>query len=322
MITVWELGSEKKEVNTTSFERWQIAKTLSWVDCFYLSAKELENISNKTKIPVDELKNSIDPIRRPHVVTFDNYSLIIFRGLYEEEGKMKTAPVGIFFFEKDILTIHDKPILGLESLRKLPKKNILDMFRKGAPYFVYRFMSFVIDDFFTLMEEVEDEISRLEDQVVHEPNESVTKTIFVEKRNLIAIYKSLVANREVLSALEKQYIREFKKEDLRLLRDLYNDTTQLIDLVTTHRDMLTSILDMYLSSISNNLNKVMKTLTIISAFVMVPTMIAGIYGMNFQKTSAWNMPELYWAHGYLFALGIMVFAVILLALWFRKRGWM
>jgi magnesium transporter len=142
---------------------------------------------------------------------------------------------------------------------------------------------------------------------------------------LIHIHKALIANRDVISAIEKRYLEEFKDEDLRSFRDLYHDTAQLIDLVSTSRDVLTSILDMYLSSVSNNMNKVVKTLTALSAFVLIPTLIASIYGMNFHGGDGahpWNMPELYWQHGYLFALGLIALSFIGTFIYFKKKDWL
>jgi magnesium transporter len=102
---------------------------------------------------------------------------------------------------------------------------------------------------------------------------------------------------------------------------LYDDVTQLIDTEATYRDILTGTLDIYLSSVSNNLNQVMKTLTIVASFVLIPTLISGIYGMNFQF-----MPEIHTElgkkFGYYFALGLMAFSVIFTYLFFRKKGWM
>lgn len=322
MLTIWELSSAKKEVSSVSLEKWHVGKTLSWVDCFQPTDKELHQISQKTKIPFADLKTSIDPNKRPHVISFNSHSLIIFRGLYQKKGKFHTAPVGIFLFKNDIITLHDQPILGLENLRKLPKKSLLEIFKRGAPYFVEMFMNSVINDFFSFIEEIEDDVGKLEDEVVHKPGEMFTKRIFIQKRKLIYTHKSLVANREVIAAIEKEYLREFKDEDLRMLRDLYNAIAQLIDLVSTYRDMLTSILDMYLSSVSNNLNQIIKTLTVISAFVLVPTLIASIYGMNFQKIGPWSMPELYWEHGYLFSLALMLVSVIITYFFVKKKGWL
>ncbi len=323
MITVWELDSRKKEVKPVSLEKYQIGRTLSWVDCIRPTQKDFEALSKKTKLPVDALKSSIDPNTRPHVIPYDKYSLIICRAPYHQEnGIVRPVPVALVLFKDDIITLHDEPIQALDAFRSLPLGQLLMIFRRGAPYFVYRFLEACIGNFFDVMEEIERNIDAIEDHVLSRPNETVTHHILAQKRELIYTHKALLANRDVISGLEKEYLREFKKEDLRLFRDLYHDTAQLIDLVSTSRDILTSILDMYLSSVSNSMNKVVKTLTALSAFVLIPTLIASVYGMNFQKVSPWNMPELYWDYGYFFALGLIGLSFLVVFLWFKRKDWL
>ncbi len=330
MIKVWELHAFQKEIREVSIEKWQVGKTLSWVDCYQPSEREFQLLSQKTGIPAEELKDSIHPAKRPHVIPYDGYSLIIFRAPHEVHGQLSgvhlaevsTTPVGVFMFKNDVITIHNKKINALEEFRKLPKQQLMMIFTRGAPYFVYRFMDAAIGDFFEVMDQLEDNIGAIEDEVLESPRAAVTKKIFMQKRTLIYSHKALVANRDVLSALEKQYISDFKREDMKVFRDLYNDTAQLLDLVATYREILTSILDMYLSSVSNNLNRTVKTLTALSAFVMIPTLIASIYGMNFHDVSPWNMPELYWKYGYFFALGLMVLSLVIVYIWFKRKDWL
>ena len=134
--------------------------------------------------------------------------------------------------------------------------------------------------------------------------------------------KALAANREVISSIEKEYVSNIDKKNIKRFRTLYNDVTQLIDTEGTYRDILTGILDVYLSSVSNNLNKVMKTLTIGASFILIPTLIASIYGMNFNTASPYNMPELLWNYGYFFALGSMVLSVSITYIFFKRKGWL
>lgn len=327
MLSILQLSLKRKEVQRVSFDKWSIGNTLTWVDCFKPTTKELEQISSKTKISTHDLKETISINKRPHVIPYKNYSLVIFHGFYNiNENKtneiLNVAPVSIILFKNDIITIHDKPVRGIDDFRNLDRKQVLEIFRKGAPYFIYRFMDCIIENFFELADKIGDDMNKTEKMVVKEPKEAVTRNIFTLKRKLIYINKSLIANREVVASLEKRYLKEFKEEHLGLLRTLYYDIAQLIDLVGTYRDISTSILDMYLSMISNSLNKVMKILTVLSAFVLIPTMISGIYGMNFQKVSPFNMPELYWIYGYPFALGLMLISMFVIYFWFRRKGWL
>ena len=146
--------------------------------------------------------------------------------------------------------------------------------------------------------------------------------IFSIKKTLIFFHRALTANREVISSIEKEYVANIDKKNIKRFRALYNDVAQLIDMEGTYREILTGTLDIHLSSTSNNLNQAMKTLTIVASFVLVPTLISGIYGMNFVNNSPYNMPELYWQYGYFFALGLMLFSIIAVYIFFKKKKWL
>lgn len=322
MIKIRELDIKKNKVEILKLDNWNIGESLSWVDCFNPTDDELKHLSQKTSIALEDLKTSFDPNKRPHVIPYDNYSLIIFRAPYKENGVYTTAPVGIFIFKNDVITIHSKPVEAIADFRELPDKQNLMIFKKGAPYFVYRFIDAAVGDFFKVMDEISDSVEAIENKVLHNVSKVVPKEIFEQKRVLIYTHKALVANRDVISSLEKQYLQEFTPEVLRILRNLYNDITQLIELATTYREILSNILDMYLSSVNNNLSKVVKTLTIISTFVLIPMFIASIYGMNFHTENVFNMPELSWKYGYPFALLLMLLSMTISYLWFKKKEWL
>lgn len=322
MLTIRELNALKKEASETNINKWKPGKNISWIDCFNPDESELKKISELTKLPLKSIKENLNPKKKAHVDVFNNYSVISFHGPCEDQTNHKTATISVIIFKNGILTIHTKAMISLEKIRRMQKSQLAEIMNKGAYYFMCVLMDNSTDDFFHSLEAIEENINKLEDQVITAPSGEVSKRIFIQKRNLIYTYKSLIANREVISSLERQHSKSFNKEDLSMLKEVYSDTTHLIDLVTSYRDILTSLLDAYLSSISNSMNKVMQTLTLITAFIMVPTLIAGIYGMNFQRTGPLNMPELYWAFGYPFAIGLMVVSVIFLYMLFRKKGWL
>jgi len=172
------------------------------------------------------------------------------------------------------------------------------------------------------MDELDEKIDVIEDRVVGKPDKITVENIFSVKKTLIYFHRALTANREVISSIEKEYVADIDKKNIKRFRALYNDVTQLIDTEGTYRDILTGTLDIYLSSVSNNLGQIMKTLTVISAFVLIPTLISGVYGMNFTRNSQYNMPELYWQYGYFFALGLMLFSIISMYIFFRRKGWL
>jgi len=135
----------------------------------------------------------------------------------------------------------------------------------------------------------------------------------------------LLSNRETVSQIVKQNVLHLNNKDVLNFEDISNDINQLIDMVNTHKEILTGALEIHASTISNQMNDVIKKLTVVASFAMIPTLIASIYGMNFggpTGQSTWNMPELAWAYGYPFALGLMVVSCIALFWWFKKNRWL
>ena len=295
-----------------------------WANCVNPTKKELKDISEKAKIPLNDLKKVLDEGERPKVSDLENYSLIIVRTTLIEHDEILTTPVSIFISKNknNIITITLKEVTPINNIKQLVAAKKIDLHEKGISFFTYRIIDEVLDAYFLIFETLEDKIDVIEDKVIEKPDKTTVKSIFIIKKTLIYFHKALTANREVISAIEKEYVANIDKKNIKRFRALYNDVTQLIDTEGTYRDILTGTLDVYLSSVSNNLGQVMKTLTVISAFVLIPTLISGIYGMNFNNASIYNMPELYWQYGYFFALGLMLFSMIMAFIFFRRKGWL
>ena len=224
--------------------------------------------------------------------------------------------------KNNIITISLKETDAIRKIKQLIDSKKMDVHDKGISFFTYRLLDEVLDAYFSVLDTIEERIDLIEDHVIEKPDKISVRNIFSVKKTLIYFHKALAANREVISSIEKEYVSNIDKKNIKRFRALYNDVTQLIDTEGTYRDILTGTLDVYLSSVSNNLNKVLKTLTIGASFILIPTLISGIYGMNFSSNSPWNMPELYWQYGYFFALGFMVLSVVASYLFFKKKGWM
>ncbi|MFH0867931.1 MAG: CorA family divalent cation transporter, partial [Candidatus Woesearchaeota archaeon] len=197
----------------------------------------------------------------------------------------------------------------------------IDLYTKGISYFTYRLLDEILNAYFSILDTLEEKIDKIEDKVIEKPDKATVGNIFSVKKTLIFFHRALAANREVITSIEKEYVANIDKKNVKRFRALYNDVTQLIEMEGTYRDILTGTLDVYLSSVSNNLNHVIKTLTIGASFVLIPTLIASIYGMNFEF-----MPEIHTAlgqrFGYYFALVLMALSIIISYAFFKKKGWM
>ena len=297
--------------------------SVCWADCTAPSEEELKLISENTNIALDELNEALDQEERPKVSDLENYSLIIVRTPWDENGVVSTLPIAIFISKtkNNVVTLSLQETKAIKRIKELLKINKVELHEKGVGFFTYSLIDEMLSEYFTIIDRIEETIDEIEEEVVQRPGKRTIEKIFAIKKTLIFFHRALTANREVISAIEKEYITQIDKKNIKRFRNLYNDAIQLIDTETTYRDILTGTLDIYLSSISNNLNQVVKTLTVITAFVLVPTLIAGIYGMNFTNASPLNMPELHWKYGYFFALSLMVLSTAGMYWFFKRKGW-
>ncbi|OPY84394.1 MAG: Magnesium transport protein CorA [Syntrophus sp. PtaU1.Bin208] len=177
-------------------------------------------------------------------------------------------------------------------------------------------MDAVVDQYFLILENLEERIEGLEENLVKAPSTGFLSTLQELKKEMILLRKSLWPLREMLTGLERSESPLISKSTLLYVRDIYDHTIHIIDTMETFRDMLASMLDIYLSTISNRMNEIMKVLTVIATLFMPLTFIAGIYGMNFKY-----MPELEWRWGYAMVWVLLLAIAGGMLLYFRKRKW-
>jgi magnesium transporter len=189
--------------------------------------------------------------------------------------------------------------------------------RVGADYLFYSLIDAIVDHYFVVLEHIGDWVEDVYERVTLDPSRSDLNDIRLLKRELLYMRRSVWPLREVVSRLQHQDSPLLSRETLPYLRDVYDHTIQIIDTIETFRDMLGSVMDVYLSSLSNRMNEVMKVLTIIATIFIPLTFVAGIYGMNFT----W-MPELHWRYGYFYALGIMAVVAGGMIVYFRRKRWL
>ena len=187
----------------------------------------------------------------------------------------------------------------------------------GADYLAYTLLDTVVDYYFLTVERIGDRVEVFDERLLSDPQPSDIQSLHHYKRNLMVLRRAVWPLREVGAAVAKSETGLISEEVRIFWRDLYDHVVQVIDMVETSRDMLSSMHDTYLSSLSNRMNEVMKVLTIISTIFIPLTFIAGIYGMNFEY-----MPELRWKDGYLLVWGLMIVISIALLFYFRRRRWL
>jgi magnesium transporter len=188
--------------------------------------------------------------------------------------------------------------------------------KSGPDYLAYALIDDIVDNYFIVMEKIEERVEDLEEElVVSATRESVWK-INRLKKDMIFLRKAVWPLREVITGLERAESPLIKESTHIYLRDVYDHTIQVIDTLETLRDMVSGMLDIYLSSLSYRMNEIMKVLTLIATIFIPLTFVAGVYGMNFRY-----MPELNWEYGYVAVWGVMIVMVVLMLFYFRKRQW-
>ena len=316
MITAYQ--HKKGRVVKGGLENLSKSSIFVWIDAFEPTKKELKRIANASGIPLRDLKIAVEEEERPKIIDLEGpFSLIIFGSPSFEKDEITTTPVFIYISKARnyVITIRNKDTKSISKIKEVieTKKNLVD---RGSSYFLYRLLDEILNTYFFVLDDVEARIDKIEDNVVKTPGIGIVEDIFETKKTLIYFTKTITANREVIASIGREYLPDIDKKIAKQFITLYNDTVQLVDMSSTYRDILTGTLDTYLSSVSNNLNQVMKTLTVGASFVLMPTLIASIYGMNFK-----GMPELYWTYGYFFALGLMVFSIFAMWLFFKRKKW-
>ena len=265
------------------------------------------------------LEDILNTEQRPKMEDYENYIYVVLNILQydESKGEVVKDQVSLILAKNTLISLQEKETDIFIPIIQRIKNGKGRVRTRGADYLAYTLLDAIIDHYFVLIEKVGEDITSLEEELMQNPASQTVKRIHHLRREMIFLRKSVWPLREVISSLERGESALIQDTTLFYLRDIYDHTIQVMDTIETFRDMLSGMLDIYLSSVSNRLNAVMKVLTIIATIFMPLTFIAGIYGMNFKY-----MPELEWRWGYpLILLTMLAIAVFMLAS-FKRRKWL
>ncbi|MDZ7699962.1 MAG: magnesium/cobalt transporter CorA [Deltaproteobacteria bacterium] len=250
------------------------------------------------------LEDMVNGYQRPKLEEFENYIFLTLKMLsYDtEKNELGMENASLVIGADYVLSVHEKAGHVFAPIRERLRKARGRIRKKGVDYLYYALIDAIVDNYFGVLEKMGEEIERLEEELLENPGTPTLQQIHDIKRELIFLRKSVWPLREVISALKREDSGLIQETTRIYLQDVYDHTIQVMDTVETFRDMVSSMLDIYLSMVSNRMNEVMKVLTIMASIFIPLTFIAGIYGMNFEI-----MPELKWPWGY-----PMVWAVVVL----------
>lgn len=259
----------------------------------------------------------LNTTQRAKIEDYGEQIFIVLKMLYMEDGVLEQEQVSIVFTDKFIFSFQ-------ESERKIfaPIKDRLAVtntrMRKGGPdYMAYALTDIIIDYYFSVLEEMNNEIEEIEETLWLDTNSDALPSIHKVRRQLLQFRKSVWPLRENINSLVRDESKLIHKETRLFLRDVADHTFQIVDNLDSNREMISSLHDMHQTNISNKMNEVMKVLTIIATIFIPLTFVAGIYGMNFEY-----MPELSWHYSYPVAWVVMILMTIGMLIFFKKRKWL
>ncbi|MEC4812361.1 MAG: magnesium/cobalt transporter CorA [Scytonema sp. PMC 1069.18] len=295
-------------------------ESVSWVEVQGLGDAEiLQRLGQVFDLHPLVLEDIVNVTERPKIEDYEDHLVIICRMVVPKEKKygFYSEQVSLVLGERYLLTVQEEPEHDcLEGVRSRISNNKGIIRKRGADYLTYCLLDAIVDGYFPVLERYGERIEKLEEEVIVNPNRRTLQKIYKVRRELLQLRRYIWPQRDVINTLirdENQLMSDYVRI---YLRDCYDHTVQVMDMIETYRELATGLMDVYLSAVSNRMNEVMKFLTVMSSIFIPLTFIAGVYGMNFE-----NMPELKSRWGYFITWGVMVGIASVLIFIFWRRGW-
>jgi magnesium transporter len=323
-ITVFDYDEahlQEKEIKTVGeCRQFKDSPTVAWIHIEGIHDTQiLEELGTVFGLHPLTLEDILNTDQRPKMEDFCEYIYIVLKTFYnhaDENNETTSEQISIILGPTFVISFQEKETDIFKPIRERIRAGKGRLRKSGADYLAYSLIDTIVDNYFTILEHLGEKIEIIEESLVKNPSTQTLQAIQHLKREMIFLRKSVWPLRETISSLERTECQLIQESTGLFLKDIYDHTIQVIDTIETFRDMLSGILDIYLSSISNRMNEIMKVLTIIATIFMPLTFLAGVYGMNFKY-----MPELEWHWGYFFILGIMITIAVSMLVYFRKKRW-
>jgi magnesium transporter len=256
--------------------------------------------------------------QRPKLEDYGEYLFAVLNmlSIEEETGRLLSEQVSIILGDRFVLSVQEEVGDLFGPVRERLRTGKGKLRKMGADALAYSLLDAVVDGYFTILETLGDQVEALEEELVTNPTPETLHALHGQKRELIFLRHSIWPLRELIGSLERGESPLLSEQLAPYLRDLYDHTIQVLETVESLRDTLSGLLDIYLSSISNRMNEIMKVLTVISTLFIPLTFIVGVYGMNFRF-----MPELEWHWGYPVVWGVMITVAGFMLRYFHRKGW-
>lgn len=292
--------------------------TVVWLDALDPSREDMDFLSGEFGFHPLAIGDYFTPHPRPKIDEFPGYYFIVAHvvNYSTRDEELRTIELDMFVGKNYLVTAHEVDLPLLDKVAVAWQKDPR-LTSGGAGMLLYDVMDALVDSYFPILDEIEDQLDEIEDAIFAQVPQKSAERIFKLKRALLVFRRIAAPLRDVLNALLRRDQPLFSDLAITYLRDVYDHTLRVSDTIDTYRDVLTGAMDAYLSVISNQLNGVMKTLTVVATVLISMQVISGVYGMNFKY-----MPELSWRYGYEAALGLMAVISLGLLYYFKRIKWL
>lgn len=291
--------------------------------------KVLEDIVGTFSIHRLVMEDVVNTYQRPKMEEHHEYLFIVSRILYRHEDQLMNEQLSIFLWKDLLITLVEDHNDDFEPVRSRIRTGKGNIRLTAVDYLAYALLDSIVDRYFPLLEELGESLDEIESTLFEKPSRETVQRVQNIKRDLILFRKTIFPERDKISDMLRTGSDQISENTKVYLRDTYDHSIQVMDFVETQKEISASLMDIYLSSVSNRMNQVMKVLAIISTIFIPLTFIVGVYGMNFSmedpasgKSLPMNMPELYHPYGYPAIMLLMVLIVLFQIVFFWKKGWL
>ncbi len=296
---------------------------MTWIDILGTPDNEmLETLEEKKRMHPLALEDVVTIGQRPKIDEYADGLFIVGKWFHLRE-KLVMKQVSMYVGDNFVITFQERPGDSFRPIRERIRSRKGRLRTSGGDYLAYAVIDLLIDNIFPLLEAFGDILEEIEDEIIGHPKKGTLQSIHKVKRELMLLRKGIWPMRTILSSLMREERPIITKETRLYLKDTYDHAIQIMDIIDTYRDLGSGLQDLYMNSMSNRMNEVMKVLTIIATIFIPLSFITGLYGMNFNpQASPFNMPELNWYFGYPFALLLMMCMTGVMLIYFRYKRWL
>ncbi|NHJ87251.1 MAG: magnesium/cobalt transporter CorA [Asgard group archaeon] len=315
---IYDQDNYEEGVKTNELPVIQETSKIKWLNIIGVqNSLMLKELGEKYSIHPLIIEDIQSPDQRLKIDYFADYVYFVLKSIdYDENNELIIEQISIVLGDNFLISFQEYDPDEFDTIRVRLSTARGRVRKMGDDYLAYTLLDVLIDNFFIFLENFGDKIDLLEDELITEPDKETLQTIYKLKRDILLIRKSIWALRDALSRLSRGETDFVKDSTLIYYRDVYDHVIQIVDTIETYREMLSGMLDIYLSSISNKMNEVMKVLTIIATIFIPLTFIVGLFGLNFEY-----MPELHYKWSYLIIIIIMLIISGGMIYFFRRRKW-